>query len=361
MSRKKTVIDVGDMSRRALRQTIAKLREASDERPWVDPARDATPRLSRTRQGTAPSLGDPDDDVPTECVDCGTPFNGYHAVPDENDPTRCEDCADQAGVTARPYDDGVDKVVERALRGLGYSATEAALMNEAAVSRIDLERGLAILTRSGLIKRSRIDQEVRLIREAEGDDEGGGDDDAAVEDALGGGDDAGGDDEPTGDDASAETAPKAETGDSLDAQVDKYLLDYENDAKGASSEPKTESRRRRSLKRLHEADDGDDTITAAGGTAAGASENKDIDVEKFAASVARLIQNPDNLIEFKDTLMKRAANYLKKAYPDDVVEGFNKVMRDQFQLEAGKSEFDMEDEFEAPRAAQAGPGGGGGV
>jgi hypothetical protein len=168
------------------------------------------------------------------------------------------------------------------------------------------------------------------------------------------------DDDDNDDDNAAAAGPsipqKHESGDSLDAQVDKYLTDYEHEAKATQREGLDI---RAITRRLLEADDEPEqgAISASGGTAvqSGADE---IDIESFSNSVVRLIENPENLLEFRDTILKRAANFLSKAYSSDVVDEFKRVMREGHGIEIGKSSFDIEDGYEAPRAAQAGPGGG---
>jgi hypothetical protein len=88
----------------------------------------------------------------------------------------------------------------------------------------------------------------------------------------------------------------------------------------------------------------------------------DIDVNSFAAAVARLVDNYDSLLEIRDTITRRAANYLNKAYELDVVQKFKDVMGDQFDLGSEESPVGLSDEkFQAPPANRAmGSGGGGG-
>lgn len=243
--------------------------------------------------------------------------------------------------------------VRAALRRLGGHATETALLHEADVSHIDLEIALQALSDIRMIKRSRITEEVRFINEADDDDDDkkDADKDDAGDDSA----DAALDD--IGQTNSDQQSKEKEGGDSLDAQVDKYFIDYEKEAKTQ----KTESRHRyRTLKSLM-TEANDDAITAAGGTSSNPGASQDFDVEKFATNVARLIENYDNVIEFKDTLLKRAINFLNKGYDDQVIDGFKSIMKEQYSLVSGKSQFDIEDDFEAPRAANAGPGGDGAV
>ena len=89
---------------------------------------------------------------------------------------------------------------------------------------------------------------------------------------------------------------------------------------------------------------------------------EDIDIEEFASSVVRLIDNYDSLLEVRNTLARRAMNFLSDNYSPDVVSQFKIVLEDEHDITVGKSKADEEDnEFPAPAAARAGSGGGGGA
>jgi len=166
------------------------------------------------------------------------------------------------------------------------------------------------------------------------------------------------------DDAPPAVAPPEEKDTSLDSQVDRYFSEYESEAKSAKNEG---ADFRRLLRRLLEAegdttgneapaDDGDDE---AGDPAKQGVDS--IDLENFANSVVRLIENYDSLLEVRSTITRRAKNFLAKAYSEDVVEAFDKVMRDEHGIVPGESKIDVEDEeFPAPGADRAGDGGGAG-
>lgn len=185
----------------------------------------------------------------------------------------------------------------------------------------------------------------RQLREQPEDDE-----DAADAEDTG---DEGGDDLDGGaEDAAAPEEPKvpAETGeDSVDAQVDRYLTQYESEAKHA----KAEGMCFRSLTQrvLFEQDDEPDTGDKA-------ATLDDIDIRSFVSDVMRLIENVDNLIEFKSTILRRALNFIGEAYDDEVVERMRMVVRDEYGAEAGKTEHDIESEISPPPAGRAGPLGG---
>lgn len=172
------------------------------------------------------------------------------------------------------------------------------------------------------------------------------------------------------------------SGESLDAQVDRYFGEYETAAKKADGDvedPSTDQMesidwrdlvKGRVLSEAPEDDPPPDAGDAAPGAAAmtGDDDTKPgldkLDVEKFANDVARLIQNYDSLLEVRSTLLRRAKTFLAKNYSDDVVNGFEDTMRDDHAMEAGTSSEEIDDtRFTSPAAdrangnAEAGPGG----
>ncbi len=174
------------------------------------------------------------------------------------------------------------------------------------------------------------------------------------------------------------------SGDSIDSQVDRYLGQYEGDAKKADepSIDQMESIDWRDLCKgvvLTEAgqgdkDAGDDEDDAAPGADAmtGEDDNKlgleSLDVPKFVNDVVRLIENYDSLLEVRSTLLRRATSFLKKTYDDEVIKAFQDVLRDEHGMEAGTDKMSIDaDRFPAPNAdrangsAEAGMGGGGGA
>jgi hypothetical protein len=171
------------------------------------------------------------------------------------------------------------------------------------------------------------------------------------------------------------------SGDSVDSQVDRYFGQYEADAK-KSDEPsidQMESLDWRDLCKgtvlLTEEGQGDkDAEETPDEEAPGADDltGEDtgklgmdtLDVEKFANSVVRMIQNYDSLLEIRSTLMRRASTFLKKTYDDQVLQAFEDVLRDDHGMEAGADKRDIDaDRFPAPAAdranGSAAPGAGG--
>lgn len=138
--------------------------------------------------------------------------------------------------------------------------------------------------------------------------------------------------------------------DSLDTQVDRFLSDYESEAKSSKKEGKDW---RMTVRRILEAEE--DAPTALD-----SMSSNDIDVSSFTNSVIRLIENYDSLLEVKNTILRRAVNFLEKSYDNDVIAAFKDALKDEHGIEIGKSKSDVEDEFAAPPAGAAGPIGAGG-
>lgn len=155
--------------------------------------------------------------------------------------------------------------------------------------------------------------------------------------------------------------------DSLDAQVDRFLMSYEKEAKGA----KTEGFNFRSMTRrfLNEAEGDEEEGDEKGEDDEAEAEPQvdeptklsldDIDLNSFASSVARLIDNYDSLLEVRDTIVRRASRFLGKNYDSQVVSNFESVLRDEFDIEQGVSDVDKKYEIEVPNADRAGPSPGG--
>jgi hypothetical protein len=163
-----------------------------------------------------------------------------------------------------------------------------------------------------------------------------------------------------------------ELGDSIDNQIDRYLSDYEKTSKPSTT---TESIDWRATTRefLTEAEGDEEDVTA---DAAGDEEEdapaeeepmeappkmtiNDIDIEAYATDVARLIENYDSLLEIKNTLMRRAQNFIAKSYDEEVVKLFEDSLRETHGMVVGKSDDEFAaEEYEAPPAGEAGPMGG---
>jgi len=154
------------------------------------------------------------------------------------------------------------------------------------------------------------------------------------------------------------------SGDSLDAQVDRYLVEYETDAKHSDQA---------NIDRM-ESLDWNDLIKGRLITEAGDEEEESddepaaalpgdepdklgldkLDVEAFVNDVVRLIQNYDSLLEVRSTLIRRAKKFLEKIYDDDVLHAFESSLRDDHGMEVGAGPEDVSNEkFPAPVADRA--------
>lgn len=175
-------------------------------------------------------------------------------------------------------------------------------------------------------------------------------------------------------DENASDEKKPEEGeDSLDDQVDRYLTDYEKEAKAAKNEGKDwRSTVKRLLGEAEDDEEGEDEEAGDEGDEGGDEggdlgdepikapkmKTGDIDMGSYVNSVVRLINNYDNLLEVRNTILRRAANFLGKLYDEETVLAFNEELSSSHGLEIGKSkrEKDYED-FPAPPADRAGGSG----
>lgn len=161
------------------------------------------------------------------------------------------------------------------------------------------------------------------------------------------------------------------SGASLDAQVDRYLAEYEASSRKESGDELPGASQMESIDwrdllkgRLIEAGEGDKDDEGPEDSAPGADSMtgeddeglgiETLDVESFANDVARLIENYDSLLEIRSTLLRRAKQFLEETYDDEVVSAFEASMRDDHGMEAGNSPMDVSDEkFTAPAADRA--------
>jgi hypothetical protein len=138
---------------------------------------------------------------------------------------------------------------------------------------------------------------------------------------------------------------------SLDAQVDRLLISYEKEAKNSQNEGKDfRSTVRRFLLEADE-DKEDNKKDVKPAKKLGID---DINVESFSSSVVRLIDNYDNLLEVRDTLLRRSRDFLKKNYSDDVVSQFLSILREEFDVRINVDDVDKEFIFQPPPAVGAG-------
>jgi hypothetical protein len=161
-----------------------------------------------------------------------------------------------------------------------------------------------------------------------------------------------------------------EVGDSIDAQVDRYLSDYEKEARDSVQNEAVGFRTmfQDFLNEAGEEEDAESPDAALPDEDVGAMvEQPEINIESFTDSIVRLIDNYDSLLEVRDTIAKRAMNFLTKTYPKEILTAFKDQLRDQYDIELDKSEDEVQKEQNPPPPAdRAGEGfgsgaGGGGV
>ena len=163
----------------------------------------------------------------------------------------------------------------------------------------------------------------------------------------------------------AKDEPPEKGEDSVDNQIDRYLAAYESEAKSSIKEARDW---RMTVRRLLEAEEGEEEpADDEGGEEEGEEEKPkklpadSIDIESYVNSVMRLVENYDSLLELRDTILRRAVNFIGKNYESTAVNQFRDSLRDAYGFDIGKSVDDVQDEqHPAPPADRAsGPGGGG--
>jgi hypothetical protein len=142
--------------------------------------------------------------------------------------------------------------------------------------------------------------------------------------------------------------------DSIDKQIDDLLIDYESDSKIKKNEGfDFRSMTRRFLLNTIPLTEAEEKDAEAASPKTQLTLN-DIDVEEFANHVVRLIDNYDSLLEVRNTIARRAINFLLENYEPTVVKQFEVVMEDQHDIVIGKSKADQEDEKSSPPAVGSG-------
>jgi len=169
----------------------------------------------------------------------------------------------------------------------------------------------------------------------------------------------------------SEAKKSEETGeDSVDAQIDQYFANYELEGKNSKNEGMDFRRfMRRFLNEAEEEPEEEDKEEPKEEESKEEEPEKvekkkltsdDIDVDSFVDSVVRLVNNYDALLEVRNTILRRAVNFLLKGYEPTVADSFEESLLDRHGMEIGKSKQEKQDEdFVAPPADRAGasPGG----
>jgi len=140
---------------------------------------------------------------------------------------------------------------------------------------------------------------------------------------------------------------------SVDTQIDDFLIDAEKKANQVAKKEDEISLERVDrligLEKLNEEENSEDE-----------PEVPSIDISTFAADVARLSKNYDNLLDIPSTIVNRAIGYLLVNYDEDIVEEFKQVLVSNFNIQLTMA-GDTFDEKEAPLAGRSMSTGGGGV
>lgn len=159
--------------------------------------------------------------------------------------------------------------------------------------------------------------------------------------------------------AMTQTDPTMYENDSVDMQVDKFLLD----ADPSGQKTQQESRRDRS-QWLHEAEGGappSPAPDAAGDNVADPNTGKPqqpakkLDLVSFASDIARLVEKSDNLLDVKGAIVRRALNYVSKNYDPKQAKDVAQILENNFGVSAEPGSDPYDDES-APNAVGAGSG-----
>ena len=163
--------------------------------------------------------------------------------------------------------------------------------------------------------------------------------------------------------------------DSVDDQIDSLLVKYESES--IREDELNESSNKTLEYLLYEQEEALDPAAdqaAADRDETEGSEKQDvpageenhppIDIDQFAAKVARLSMNFETLLKVETVIFNRANDYLKEHYGEDHAERFKAILEEQFDIEIEKDFLDYDHDLKPPPqglgAYDGGSGGGGG-
>jgi len=139
--------------------------------------------------------------------------------------------------------------------------------------------------------------------------------------------------------------------DSLDNQIDAYLIKYEKMSMGDPDGTVDESRQRSPLMRffasqlLREAgddeDENSDDDVSSNAEPPAANSPPPLNIDEFAKRVARLMTNYDNLLDVPGAVFDRARLYLQQNYGDEIADQLADVLETQHDITVNdqKSEY----------------------
>lgn len=150
-------------------------------------------------------------------------------------------------------------------------------------------------------------------------------------------------------------AVKDSHNESIDLQIDKKFIEFEK--KSQTSDQTFENFFFSSNNLLHEEKDDEEKEESEESESQEAPERlttEDIDINQFASDIVRLIENFSNLIEIRDTVVRRSLKFLSSSYDEEVLKLFEETLKEEFGIEEDKTVYDQNYEIQAPRADRAG-------
>lgn len=162
-----------------------------------------------------------------------------------------------------------------------------------------------------------------------------------------------------------QTDPTMYENDSVDMQVDKFLLDVDPSGQKNQQEARRDSSRwLHEVAGLYEEEGGAPpapTPDAAGDNTADPNAGKPqhpakkLDLVSFASDIARLVEKSDNLLDVKGAIVRRALNYVSKNYDPKQAKDIAQILENNFGVSAEPGSDPYDDET-APNAVGAGVG-----
>lgn len=151
--------------------------------------------------------------------------------------------------------------------------------------------------------------------------------------------------------------------DSVDDQIDSFMIKYEKEAIQSGEEASEEEKMFESLRRLtlgfllEQDENADEPAEPAVGSETPKSSPKTsdakkppLDIDLFTKKIARLVMNASTLLQVEEVIISRALQFLKKNYGQSYAESMQDILDRQydFDLEGDESVVDV------PIAAGAG-------
>ena len=127
----------------------------------------------------------------------------------------------------------------------------------------------------------------------------------------------------------AEDEKEKELSDTIDADIEAVLIDFEADARKTVEE---------SARLIYESEE-------------------EIDMDQFAGEVARLVKNYENLLDMEKMLVDKAKDFIGSRYGDAEAQNLEDKLATQHDIEITAKSSPLESEIQAPLAIGATPGG----